>query len=306
MDSAKAALMQQRYYSARQAVMHASSFKSASLEPLYFIVAIEQTRILDYESYIFEGDRFLALCDSVVDIVGHYLDTAQRRPSLWNRFFHASLYGQQSVMHAKMGNWIAALKPAYRSLSLLNDIQKSDPTFSTAYLGTGIFDYYLSALPFMGDRKQKGIADIRRATRAPNPYNYLAINTLCWIYIDEQRYRSTDSLADVVLESYPDNTIFVKIKLLSIFWTQRYTRSIPLARRLIKLSHGLSPVNWCDYITGYYVLCLSYHRLKQRKECTAVLEEVLSVKIPPQYRKISYIKKHITELEELYAHYRDQ
>jgi hypothetical protein len=98
---------------------------------------------------------------------------------------------------------------------------------------------------------------------------------------------------------YPDNTMFIRIKVRTALGDGRWKDAVNLAQRLIDLSHKRDPENWSDILSGYQAVLLGYDKLGMKKECLDISGKVLAMNIPEQFRKIQYVKKHLKYAAEI-------
>jgi hypothetical protein len=271
---------------------------------LFLRVAIEQTELLDYESYHFRGERFLAVADSVRKVLEGRLSGLKGKDSTLCLFYIANIYGGISVIKAKMGKWFPAIKNSLTSVSLLKEAVLRDSAMCAALLGIGAFHYYLSKsfkwIPFIDENSgNRGIREIEQATAASSPFHFAAKNTLCWILIDQEQFDRADSVALSALEETPGSTIFLRIRCMIALWSGRYERAIGLGQKLSEASLMRDPVNWSDYVMAYYVLAGSYDGLGKIKETRAAARHILEAKIPPEFREIPPVKKNLQRVLEI-------
>jgi hypothetical protein len=155
-DSASRLLVEQSYGPAFSLLRQVSVERPGDLEALYLQLAVRQTEILDYESYVLDGDCFCRLADSVLVLLRGHQSALHGADSIACLLYIANTVGGKSVMQAKQGNWWAAIGDAYSSISMLKTVQSLDPSCDASYLATGVFNYYLSQnlkwLPLFGDR----------------------------------------------------------------------------------------------------------------------------------------------------------
>jgi hypothetical protein len=306
-DSAKTYLMTQDYRKAERFVNMVLDKQSERIEALYLRCVIKQTEMLDYESYSIYGEDFLKLADTVSRELRYRLPLEKGRDSLKCMFYIGGTLGGIGIIQAKIGNWPFGVRNAMASVSFFKQIIKIDPEFKAAYLGIGVFNYYLSDnfkwLPFFGDKREVAIQQIRLATMAPFPFNFAACNSLCWILISRGLIKTADSVATQVLIKYPDNTTFLRIKVRTVLGNNHWEEAINLARKLIDLSKKRSPENWSDMLSGYQALLMSFDKLGQKKECLDTSAKVLALDIPGQFKKIQYVKKHLKYAAEIRKKY---
>lgn len=306
-DSALSLIVQQRYISARRILSDVLSRDKTNIEALYLLLTVRQTELLDYESYAVEGDAFLTFADSVLKAFETNRKTVHGPDSTRFMLYIGNIYGGKSLIHAKNGDWMPAVKYALTSVSLLKKVKAIDSTLYEACLGTGAFNYYLSQnlkwVPFLGDRTEEGIREIQKSTQARFPFNYAARNSLAWILIDQGDLHRADAIVDEVLNDYPDNTIFLRIKARIALWQGRFDQAISLSQRLCELSLKRTPVNWSDCLSGYQIIAESYDKKGKSDECLATAQYVLKFEVPLVMRKIIYVKNNLQYMENIVSKY---
>jgi len=284
-------------------VHHLDSFPNDNTA-LYMLIAVEQTRILDYESYQLDAGPLYKKADSVNAVLKARLPKFKGRDSLQCLFYIASISGYFSVLQAKTGELFPAVKNCIESVTLLNNVIKLDSNYNEAYMGIGIFHYYLDKsfkwLSF-GDAngEMEGINKLERATLAKFPYDFAARNSLCWIYIDQEKYRAADSIAGKVLSAYPDNTIFLRIRCLSLLREKKYPEAIASGEKLSRSSLKRNPENWSDLVLASYVISSANDELGKSKEACAAADYILGMKIPEQYRQMGHIRKNLKRIQAI-------
>ena len=307
-DSAKLLLVNQEYERAENILVRAMAKSPENMEPVYLFLAVEQTRVLDYESYNIEAETFDNRCISTLAILNKALPLKKGRDNLDCSFYIGSTYGGMSLMQAKVGSWPMAVKSGLSSLNYYKKVIKTDPSYYPAYLGIGVFNYYISQnlkwIPFFGDKKNEGLEQIRTATKSGFPYSVVARNSLCWILAETGQLSSADSVASVVLKDLPNNTIFIRLKARIALWKKDWPQAIFWSKKLVLLSEKRMPVNWSDLFSGYQIQIASYDALSKKRICLDMCRKVLSKTVPDPYNKIPYVKKHqkfIADIQKKYS-----
>jgi hypothetical protein len=307
LDSANAFLVDQLYVRAENSLRVVLRKQPDNMDALYLLVATEQTRILDYESYNIDADNFVEMANTVLQRMYADLPRKKGPDSLKCLFYIGNIHGGISVMQAKVGNWPSAVKSGANSLGAFKRVIKSTPDFYPAYLGLGIFNYYISQnlkwLPFFGDRRQEGLDQVRLSTKAVVPYSYVAKNSLCWILVERNEFDEADSIATSVLAELPANTIFIRLKARIALWKREWPYAIFWARKLVALSEKRKPVNWSDLLSGYQILVSVYDGMGKSKECMALCKKALSQRVTEPYTRIPYVKKHLRYIYEIQKKY---
>ncbi len=302
-ESIQKDLVAQRYASAKESLQSLLRQNPDDLNALYLELAINQTEILDYESYSLDGKKFIAKADSLKKIIEAKLPSLRGRDSVMCLFYLANVYGGISVMHAKVGEWIEGTQNGLASVALLKKVKKVQPDFLAANLGVGLYNYYfgnsMSWIPFSGNKVEKGLNDIEIATRSEFPFNYAAKNSLCWILIEREEFKRADSVAESVLEDYPENTIFLRIRSMIDLYTGAYPKAISHANQLLALSKDRTPVNWSDMVAAYYILVESYQKSGLNNETVIAADTILNENIPVTFLTMPQIKKNLKRIRDI-------
>lgn len=302
-DSAMLLLINQKYSPARKILTTHIDRHPGDMKARYFLFAAEQTRILDYESYVIEVEKFQRMADSNRAFFEERIKELAGPDSTECLFYLANVYGGIGVMQAKTGSWFDGVKNAVTSVSMLKVVKERDSSFYAADLGLGIFHYYLSTslkwLPFVDNKEKEGLAAIERAVEADFPYNYAAKNSLCWILIERGNFRRADSIAQAVISTYPGNTIFLRIKALIALWTGKYAEGIRYGKKLAEITERREPLNWSDLVAGYTVIVQSNYKTGRKKEACRAADYLLEKKIPGDYLKIPHIRKNLKYIRKV-------
>jgi tetratricopeptide (TPR) repeat protein len=301
-------MVRQKYAEAAAKVKEVLRQDPDNLDALYTLVTIEQTRILDYESYTIDGKEFIALSDSVRKVLDARLRLLKGEDSLRCLFYSANILGGVGLIQAKCGEWFSGARNAMGSVNLLRQIKKIDPENYGADLGIGAFDFYFGSsfkwIPFVSGNVERGIEAVERSLRAPFPFNHAAKSTYCWILIDRKEFKKADSIARSVLVELPGNTVFLRIRALIALWTGSYKDALPLGKKVVELSQNRTPVNWSDLVMGYYIIVKCHEHLGQKSEAYAAAQKALSIQIPAEYKNISHVKDNLKYISDTGSKYK--
>lgn len=178
----------------------------------FFKAAAVQTQMMDFERYEQEY-LFKALLDTTIILAKTKLK--KDKTDAWAHFYLGSAYGYFALNKAKQDKLLEAFQYTRYSVNALEKSIKLDSTLYDAYLGIGMFKYYkgqfskyLSWMPFVSDERETGIAMIRKAMTKSRFSKDSALNSLCWILIEEKKYDETASLLDRAMSEFPDTRLF--------------------------------------------------------------------------------------------------
>ncbi len=302
LDSALYFLVHQNYKEAYSFLEKHSTKNPTDNEALYLSFVIDQTRILDYESFYNEAQAFVSAAESLKTVFEKRLVNLHGKDSVECLLYIANIIGGVSIILSKTGNWLEAARNAVSSVAILKKVKKMDPDCYEANLGIGVFNYYLSNsfkwLPFFNGKEKEGIRLVEKALNSKVPYNYAAKSSLCWILIEQQDFRRADSLARSVLEELPDNTIYLRISAYISLWSGKYDAARNYALRIIKSSEIREPVNWSNVATAYAILVSSLLEQKKKQEAHLAAEEFFSRQFPQEFADLPHIKKNIKLIAE--------
>jgi len=216
----------------------------------FFEAAAIQTRMMDYENYEQE-DLFKSLLDATITLAKTKLK--KDKTDAWAYFYLGSAYGYLALNKAKQDNFLEAFRYTRHSLNALGKSIKLDTTLYDAYLGIGMFKYYqgkfskyLSWMPFVNDEREAGIAMIRTAMTKSKFSQYSALNSLCWILIEEGQYHDADSLLNQAMSEFPDTRLFLWAAAKSAREQQRWQDAISYYKQILnsfKEENVSSPYN---------------------------------------------------------------
>ena len=179
----------------------------------FFQAAVLQTQMMDYENYADE-DHFVALIDSAITLARQQIKSDMG--NAWTYFYMGAGHGYLSFYLAKQKKYWPALRNARKSVKFLSKAVSLDSTLYDAYLGIGWYRYYRSKisrhfawLPFVKNERDSGIAMIKKSMSRSRYSRTSAMNGLCWILHDEDRFEEGIALAETGLSNFPHSRVFL-------------------------------------------------------------------------------------------------
>jgi tetratricopeptide (TPR) repeat protein len=286
-------LMNQDYHSAHQYLDSILKNDPLNIDALYMNVALQQSIIADYESYILDGQRCIQSAQNVLSIIDN---KAGSRSDTMCLFYKGNIYGIMSLIKAKNGDFIPSVKYARMSYEFLEKLSDNGHYIPDALYGTGLFDYYigdnLKWVPGLGKKADLGLQKLYKAMASSSPFSYSAKISLLWILIEGQEYRKADSISSLVLHDFSENTVLIQIKSRAAFGLGNYREAISLSKKLIGISEKRDVINWTDILSGYQLIAASSIKLQKNEDAIKAANKALSYKIPADTMKIDWVQKH--------------
>ena len=267
-------LLIQRYDAAKQAFKELDNkYPKLPLGKTY-LVAVEIAEAYDFQDR-YNAHYIEANLDTAETLAKNLLDEDDE--NIWNRYFMALQQGYYSYFQALEKNWLSAFSNGLNSVENFEKCLKINPNFYDSYTAIGAFKYwrsrkteFLKWLPFLKDERESGIKNLKIAVEHETYSNYLAVNSLLWIYIDQKKDKDAIELAEKVLSKYPGSRFFM--------W--------PLARAYEEVDHIKS-------IEIYYKILSSYTYLKNNNRYNEILLKHI---IAQQYIKMGNNNEKVLQL----------
>lgn len=267
------------------------------------------TEMTDDERYDRE-DYFKALIDSSLNGLEKHLET--NPGDIWAEFFQATAMGYRAVWEGTQGSWLKAVVKGLKAGGVFSEIIKQDTLFYDAYLGVGTLHYWRSAkmgimrsLPFIADKREQGIEEIRLAMEKGRYSKIPAALGLCWIYIDRHQYAETYTLANrLVKEGNAGRQVLWPraIAAFNLHRTSDTIRNFELIKQglLRKGGQNYYNISICDYCLGVahfwkgdYVTSLKYFNDVLERDYEPAIAKKLSEKFKAAEDYKKKIKKQV-------------
>lgn len=179
----------------------------------FFHAAVLQTQMMDYENYQNEAE-FLRLVRHTIELSQQQAKDEPR--NAWAYFFLGGGYGYLAFYQAKQKNLLQAFNSGKQSVNALEKAIQIDPALYDAYLGLGTYYYYRSKfsryvdwLPLVNNDREQSIKMIKTAMAKSRYSHYSAMNSYCWICIEEEKYQEGLEIATQVLQEFPQSRLFL-------------------------------------------------------------------------------------------------
>jgi tetratricopeptide (TPR) repeat protein len=246
---------------------------------LVFEAGVLQTMSMDYEEFL-PGNEF----DSLISLAKEKAESAieHYRNSGWPHLLLGTALGSEAFTRAQRGDWFAAATLGLSSASSFETALELDSTLVDALTGVGTYYYwktrriqFLTWLPFVPDRREEGIALLRRGMEEGVYNRFAAMSSLVGIYNDSEEYENSVVIANLALAKYPGNRIFLWGLATALERGQRPQEALAAYRRLLSaIIYDERSNRYNELVCRLKVLSLLLDD-KKRDEARVALLEIL-------------------------------
>lgn len=279
-------ILLQNYSEAKETFKYLRS--NYSLLPLgnIYLAATEIARAYDYEEP-FNSDYITANLDSAEAKAKNLLDRDDN--NIWYRYFWALREGYYAYYQALGKNWLSALSNGVNSVRDFEKCLGIDPDFYESFTAIGAYKYwrsrkteFLKWLPFVKDERESGIKNLQEAINHSTYNNYLAVNSLLWIYIDKKKYQEAIELAEKILKRYPSSR-FIMWPLARAYEEIDIKRSINIYGNILDSYSQRKKSNNYNEIVLKHIIAQQYVKLGEKQKALNLCNEILSVNNLSEY-----------------------
>ncbi len=222
--------------------------------------------------------------------------------NIWNKYFLALAYGYSAYFKSLTANWFVSINNGIDAINEFEEIITQDKSFYEAQIAIGTFKYwkskkteFLNWFPGYVDEKEEAI-DILETAISHSTYNmYLAINSLIWIYIDQQKYQQAIEIADSALDKFPGSRFFMW-GLARAYEGINPEKSVEVYNNI--LASLPSDKNHFNEIILKHLMAQQYIKMGKNQEALSLCNEILSIKIPDEKIK-SDLENRLERVKEL-------
>ena len=202
---------------------------------------------------------------------------------IWNNYFMALCYGYKAYFNAIKKNWIPAFTEGLSSKSYFEKCLNINPKFYDAQIAVGAYLYwksrkteFLNWLPFMSNDEKEGIKLIETAITHYSYNNYLAINSLTWIYIDQHEYLKAKEIAEFGLKKFPNNRALLW-GLARAYEDINKNQSIKIYKQIIDSYLRIQNQNHMQEIILKHILAQLYLKIGDKNKALSICNDILSI-----------------------------
>ncbi len=142
-------------------------------------------------------------------------------------------------------NWLSGLSHGLRATGYFEKCLAINPDAFDALTGLGTYKYwksrnmrFLTWTPLLDDERDAGIAALRQAERLAAYTSAQAVNSLIWIFIEEERWDEAIRAAESILKRYPQNRLFLWGLASAAEGKEQWTLAREAYRRIVRSIDG--------------------------------------------------------------------
>ena len=247
--------------------------------------------------------------DSIALLLDSAMSESQKRLSIdpnniWNRYFLGLSEAYYAYYKALNNAWIPAFKNGLDAVSDFEKCLAENPKFFEAYAAIGTFKYwksrkteFLSWLPFVDNEENIGIKYLKAAINKSFYNRYLAINSLIWIYIDQQRYGNAIALAKNALKNYPNSRYF-KWGLARAYEGSDKNAAVKVYSDILNSYKNENLKNHYKIMLLKYIIAKLYYQLGDDAKSLTLCNEILTYNNLSEYDK-NKLGKRLEKIKEI-------
>ncbi|MCC7431496.1 tetratricopeptide repeat protein [bacterium] len=217
-------------------------------------------------------------------------------------------YGFKGLREASLGNFFQAFKDGLNGLNALETALEINPNIDDAYYGTGVYHYWrakkagaLKYLIFLGDSREKGIEEIKRAGKGGEVCSQVSVEALIRIYQAEEDYNNFFKIVNQTLIKYPKD-IYARWYLGETLTLQkRWKEALEVYQKIEELLNepfGKENAGIEAWIELWYFKGLCYFNLGNKTEAKKMINKVLEIN-PKNYDKRIFVQDFVELSEKL-------
>ncbi len=202
----------------------------------------------------------------------------------WARFIRGGTYSYLAARDGRSKKYLSALNHGLAAVADFKRALELDTCLYDAYLGLGTYNYFrtravsvLKWLPFIGDNRDKGIAQIERAISQGRFTNVMARNGLVWILIDYERYQPALTWAEGLEQEFPQNAFFFWARP-EIHWRRKnWSQAARGYSRLLQLIESRPVYSHFNRVMVRYRLAKCLYESGEFRRAAEVAQEALNI-----------------------------
>ncbi len=245
--------------------------------------SVLSSRSIDFEDELDDPELYRA-CDSVKSICSRLIENGD--DSAWIRYYLGSTMGYLSFKAMKSGRTMEALSKAVKMAAYYEETVKIDSCFRDAYLGLGVYYYQrsqragiLRTIGLISDRREEGLKLLQICAEKGRFSSLAARSNLAWLAIYREDYGTALSIAEELLEQYPESRAFLWCLGRSRMGLKRWDEAIETYKKILISVRRESRNNKYNEISCLHAMATAYTELNNWHEVVRLADKALTMKI---------------------------
>lgn len=252
-------------------------------EGWFLRASVLSSRSIDFEDELDDPELYRA-CDSVKSICSHLIENGE--DSAWIRYYLGSTMGYLSFKAMKNDRTMEALSKAVKMTAYYEETVKIDSSFWDAYLGLGVYYYQrsqragiLRTIGLVSDRREEGLRLLQICAEKGRFSSLAARSNLAWLAIYREDYETALSIAEELLEQYPESRAFLWCLGRARMGLKRWDEAIETYKKILTSIRRESRNNRYNEISCLHALTTANAELNNWHEVVRLAGEALTLKI---------------------------
>jgi predicted Zn-dependent protease len=224
--------------------------------------------------------------------------------NIWNHYFLALTEGYIAYYDALRESWLQAFSTGLSSVSAFEYCLAIDKNFYEALIAIGSYKFWKSKktefinwLPFIDDEKELGIQYLRDAVKYSGYNSRLAINSLIWIYIEQEDYTEAIKVAELALKNHPQSRVF-KWGLARSYESIDPQKSVELYTEILNSYPKNLKSNRINEVTLKHIIAQQLQKINKNDEAVKLCTEILSIKDYSDY-ELEQVQNRLERVRQL-------
>ena len=203
--------------------------------------------------------------------------------NLWFNYYYALAEGYIAYYDAIRDDWLSALSTGMYSIKAFGNCLNIENNFYEAYIAIGTYEYWMSRktefldwAPFYDDETEIGIEKLRTAIQSASYNSHLAVNSLIWIYIDQEDFKTAIEVGLKAVNEFPESRYF-KWGLARAYEDVNTDSSIQLYYDLLESFSQEKDQNSINSIVLKHIIAQQFVKTGQKDKAITLCDEILSV-----------------------------
>lgn len=244
------------------------------------------------------------------ELINKYLNSAMEEADsllddndnvVWNIYLAALSKGYYAYYQALNRNWFSAISNGFDAVQDFHRCLRKDSLFYDSYTAIGNFEYWKSRktgwLPFVSDERKEGIEYLMKAVNNFGYNNYLAVHSLQWIYIDQEKYDDVINLSESVIRKYPDSRFF-KWALARAYEGIDKKEAVKIYYEILNSYLKINKLSKFHEILLKHLIAQQYEQMGEFKKALTLCNEILTINYSTSWNK-DRLDRRIERVKEL-------